>query len=104
MVVVVCNAGETFDLIPYLVWKKEAGYFSMEPFNNCHLSNPELRVRNLQMFGRTLGSLARQSGPHTGGKKNVRERRMREKEGVKGRKLVSNFWMLLFPPIIVSFH
>ena len=53
----------------------------MEPFYNCHLSNPGLRVRNLQMFGRTLGSLARQSGPHTGGEKDVRERRRGLKEG-----------------------
>ena len=89
VVVVVCNAGKTLDLVPYLVWKKRFVTFQWNHLiNNCHLSNPGLRVRNLQMFGRTLGNLARQSGPHTGGEKDVRERRIREKEGVKGRKLV----------------
>ena len=62
----------------------------MELFNGRHLSSPELRVRNLQMFGRTLVNLARQSGPHTGGKKDVRER-WKELMEQKDEVLVSNF-------------
>ena len=62
----------------HILSEKETHYFLMETFDNCHLSNPELRVHNLQMFGHTLVNLARQSGPHTVGKKGVREREMEE--------------------------
>ena len=73
MVMVVCNAVETFDLIPYFVWKKER-LVTFQKDHDCHLSNPELIARNLQMFGRTLVNLARQSGPRTTiGKRNVKE-------------------------------
>ena len=49
-------------------------YFLRNPLNDrYHLSNPELRVRSLQMFGRILVNLVHQSGPHTVGIKGVRE-------------------------------
>ena len=53
----------------------------MGPSDDSHLSNPGLRVHNLQMFGRTLANLARQSGPHTVDKNGVRESK-REMEEV----------------------
>ena len=52
----------------HILSEKESCYFLMDPFNDWyHLSNLELRVRSLQMFGRTLVNLAHQSGPHTVG-------------------------------------
>ena len=55
----------------------------METFDDCHLSNPELRVHNLQMFGRTLGNWAHRLGPHTVGIKNIIKERDKAKDNYK---------------------